>query len=123
VALANLDIIEREGLLARGRELEGELAAALRPLASHALVGGLRAGTGALAAVALTGEVLGREPKAPMRVWTHARDRGVLVRPLGDAVALSPPLIATREHIDTATTAIADALDAVASELGVAAAA
>jgi putrescine aminotransferase len=123
VALANLDIIEREGLLARGRELEGELAAALRPLASHALVGGVRAGTGALAAVALTGEVLGREPKAPMRVWTHARDRGVLVRPLGDTVALSPPLIATREHIDTATTAIADALDAVASELGVAAAA
>ena len=123
VALANLDIIEREGLLARGLELEGELAAALRPLESHALVGEVRAGTGALAAVALSGEALMREPTAPLRVWAQARDRGVLVRPLGDAVGLSPPLIATREDVDTAASAISDALDAVASELRVIAAA
>ena len=83
----------------------------------------MRSGTGALAAVALTGEVLARDAKAPQRVWAHARDRGVLVRPLGDGVALSPPLIVTREDIDTAASAIGEALDAVASELGVAAAA
>jgi putrescine aminotransferase len=58
-----------------------------------------------------------------VRVFAHARDHGVLVRPLGDGVALSPPLIATREDVDTAASAIADALDAVASDLGVAAAA
>src|SRR3954464_4942474 len=123
VALANLDIIEREGLLARGVELQDEIAAALGGLRSHALVGEVRAGTGALGAVALTGEALMREPKAPMRVFAHARDHGVLVRPLGDGVAISPPLIATREDIDTAATAISDALGAVASELGVTAAA
>src|SRR3954469_6421322 len=123
VALANLDIIEREGLLARGLELQDEIANALRPFESHALVGEVRAGIGALGAVGLTGEVLMREPKAPMRVFAHARDHGVLVRPLGDGVAISPPLIATREDIDTAATAISDALDAVASELGVTAAA
>src|SRR3954449_8797938 len=123
VALAKLDLIERDGLLQRGRELEGELSDALRPLASNALVAGVRSGTGALAAVALSGEALGRDPKAPLRVFGHARERGVLVRPLGDAVALSPPLIATRDDVETAASAIADALDAVASELGVAAAA
>ena len=123
VALANLDIIEREGLLARGLELEGLIAGALRPLASHALASEVRAGIGALGAVALSPEALKREPKAPLRVWAHARDRGVLLRPLGDGVAISPALIATREHIDTAATAISDALDAVASELGVTAAA
>jgi adenosylmethionine-8-amino-7-oxononanoate aminotransferase len=123
VALANLDIIEREGLLARGLELQDEIARALRPFESHALVGEVRAGIGALGAVGLTGEALMREPKAPMRVFAHARDHGVLVRPLGDGVAISPPLIATREDIDTAATAISDALDAVASELGVTAAA
>jgi putrescine---pyruvate transaminase len=123
VALANLDIIEREGLLGRALELEGELTAALSPLASHALVGEVRSGTGALAAVALSGEVLALDIKAPQRVWAHARGRGVLVRPLGDGVALSPPLIATREDIDTAASAIGEALDAVASELGVATAA
>ena len=68
-------------------------------------------------------EVLGLDAKAPFRVFNHARERGVLVRPLGDGVALSPPLIATREHIDTAASAIGEALDAVASELGVTAAA
>ncbi len=123
VALANLDIIEREGLLARGLELEADLEAVLRPLESHALVGEVRAGTGALAAVALSTDALAREPKAPMRVWTECRDRGVLVRPLGDAVGMSPALIATRDDIEGAASVIAAALDAVASELGVTAAA
>jgi putrescine---pyruvate transaminase len=123
VALANLDIIEREGLLGRALELEGELTAALSPFASHALVGEVRSGTGALAAVALSGEVLALDAKAPIKVFGQARERGVLVRPLGDGVALSPPLIMGREHIDTAATAIGEALDAVASELGVGAAA
>ena len=123
VALANLDIIEREDLLARGLELQDEIERALRPFESHALVDEVRAGTGALGAVALTGEALVREPTAPQRVFAHARDHGVLIRPLGDGVAISPPLIATREDIATAASAIAAALDAVASELGVGAAA
>jgi putrescine---pyruvate transaminase len=123
VALANLDIIEREGLLARGLELEGELVRVLRPLADHPLVGDVRCGIGALAAVALSAEALAQQPTAAARVWAHARDRGVLVRPLADAVALSPPLIATREDIETAAAAIADSLDAVAAELGITAAA
>ena len=74
----------------------------------------MRCGTGALGAVALSAEVLGLDAKAPFRVFNHARERGVLVRPIGDGVALSPPLIATREHIDTAASAIGEALDAVA---------
>jgi adenosylmethionine-8-amino-7-oxononanoate aminotransferase len=123
VALANLDIIEREGLLARGLELQDELERALRPLESHALVGEVRAGTGALGAVALSGEALAREPKAPLRMFAECRQRGVLVRPLGDAVALSPPLVATREHVKTAAEAIAGALDALGGELDVPAAA
>ena len=47
----------------------------------------------------------------------------MLVRALGDGVAVSPPLIVTREDIDTAASAFAESLDAVATELGVAAAA
>ena len=123
VALANLDIIEREGLLARGLELQDELGRRAAPVRVARAGGEVRAGTGALAAVALTGEALTRAPKAPLRVFAEARDRGVLIRPLGDAVALSPPLIATRDDVETAANAIAEALDAVASELGVTAAA
>ena len=123
VALRNLEIIEREGLLDRGRELEGELISALEPLSGHQLVGAIRGGVGALAAVALAPELLAEHPDAVPRVWAAARDRGVLVRPLADAVALSPPLIATREHVDEAASAIAEALDAVAADVGATAAA
>ena len=115
-ALANLDILEREGLLTRGRELEDEIAAALRPLGDHGLAGEVRAGIGALGAVAFAPEALRERPDLPARVFAHARDRGVLVRPLGDAVAISPPLVITREQVGEAAAAIADALDAVGRE-------
>lgn len=112
-ALANLDVIERDGLLDRGREMEVELAEALAPLASHELVGEVRSGIGALAAVALAPEALASRPGLPIELFGEARERGVLVRPLGDAVALSPPLVATREQIDAA----AEALDVSLSAL------
>ena len=47
-ALAMLDIYEREGLIERGRTLERPLRDALAPLADHAAVGEVRAGTGLL---------------------------------------------------------------------------
>ncbi|HEV8153361.1 MAG TPA: aspartate aminotransferase family protein [Solirubrobacteraceae bacterium] len=111
-AMANLDILEREELLVRGRELEDEIAAALRPLAGHDLAGEVRAGIGALGAVTIEPDALRERPDLPARVFAHARDRGVLVRPLGDAVAISPPLVITREQVGEAAAAIGDALDA-----------
>ena len=124
VALANLDIIEREGLLARGLELEGELAAALRPLESHALVGEVRAGTGALGAVALSAR--GARRASRRRRCACSPTPATAACSCGRSATawrMSPPLIATREDVDTAANAIAEALDAVASELGVTAAA
>jgi adenosylmethionine-8-amino-7-oxononanoate aminotransferase len=56
--LANLDILEREGLITRGRELEADLFDALAPLAEHPLVAEVRGGVGLMAAVELHGEVL-----------------------------------------------------------------
>jgi putrescine aminotransferase len=116
-ALANLDIMEREGLLERGNELEGEMAAALAPLADHALVGEIRAGIGALGAVAFSHDALAEAPDLAQRTFAAARERGVLVRGLADAVALSPPLVITREQVDRAAEVIGDALDVVARDV------
>jgi adenosylmethionine-8-amino-7-oxononanoate aminotransferase len=116
-ALANLDIMEREGVLDRGRELEGELAAALGGLAGHRLIEEIRVGVGALAGVAFARDALAETPDLPTRLFAAARERGVLVRPLGDAVALSPPLIITREEIDHAAEVLADSLDAIARDV------
>jgi putrescine aminotransferase len=122
-ALANLDIMEREGLLERGNELEGEIATALGALADHPLVGEIRAGIGALGAVAFAREALAEAPDLPQRAFAAARERGVLVRGLGDAVALSPPLVIAREQVDRAAEVIGEALDVVARDVPAAAAA
>jgi putrescine aminotransferase len=116
-ALANLDIIERENLLDRGNELEDEIASALRGLAGHPLVGEIRAGVGALGAVAFAPEALAEAPDLPGRIFAAARDRGVFVRPLGDGVAFSPPLVITREEVDHAADVVGEALEAVARDV------
>jgi putrescine aminotransferase len=119
--MANLDIIKREGLLERGRELEDEIAAALRTLEGGELVGEVRAGIGALGAVAFDPDALAVHRDLPQRTFAQARARGVLVRPLGDGVAISPPLVVTREEVDHAAEVIGEALDAVARDLPAAA--
>ncbi len=53
VGLANLDVIEKEGLVARVHELEPVLANALQPLTDHPAVADVRAGIGLLGAVEL----------------------------------------------------------------------
>ena len=121
-ALANIDIIERDGLLDRGRELEDEIAAALGGLASHPLVGEVRAGIGALGAVAFARDALAEAPDLPARTFAAARERGALIRPLGDGVAFSPPLIITREEVDHAAEVVGESLEAVARDVAAAAA-
>ena len=93
--MANLDLLEGEGLMERGQELEDVLGGALRALAGHELVGEVRAGIGAIAALGFTREALAAAPDLPFRVFAEVKARGVLARPLGDAVALSPPLVIT----------------------------
>ncbi len=63
-------------------------------------------------------EALADHPDLPARTFAQAKARGVLVRPLGDAVAISPPLVATREQIDMAGQVIGEAIAAVAADLG-----
>jgi adenosylmethionine-8-amino-7-oxononanoate aminotransferase len=120
-AMANLDIIERDGLLDRGRELEDEIAGALRTLSDHPLVGDIRVGIGALGGVAFTPEALAEAPDVPIRTATAIRERGVLLRPVGDAVAFSPPLVTTREEVDHVAEALGEALDQVARDIPAAA--
>jgi putrescine aminotransferase len=111
-ANANLDVLEREGLIARGAELEGELAAVLAPLAEHPLVAEVRAGTGLLGAVELDAAAL-QGGVTTTAVALELRRRGVLVRPLGSAIAVSPPLTIERPELELIGAVARDALDAI----------
>jgi len=115
-AHANLDIIEREGLVARGLELETEIPTALAPLAAHELVSEIRAGFGAVAAIQIDPALLADDPGLTDRVTLKARDHGVLTRTLtGGGLQISPPLIITRAELDEIASGLAGALDDVAA--------
>jgi putrescine aminotransferase len=114
-AMAVLDIYERDGLFERSRELEGTLAQALAPLASHRAVAEVRAGLGLLAAVQLAPEALERDTGAVAKVAQGAREAGVLVRPLLGAIAMSPPLTVERAHLELLAEAIGEGLDSIES--------
>jgi adenosylmethionine-8-amino-7-oxononanoate aminotransferase len=110
-ALEVMDIYEREGLLTRGRDLEGTLASTLGALADHPSVAEVRAGCGLLGAVQLAPEVLEQDSAAVAKLAQGAREAGVLVRPLLGSVAVSPPLTVEREHLQQIADAIRAGLD------------
>jgi putrescine aminotransferase len=115
VAEANLDILERENLIAKGRELEGDLAEALHWAADDSpIVREVRAGLGLMGAIQLTDEALST-PGAIGRLFLAARAEGILVRPLGNSIAVSPPLIAEPEHFERIGDGLAAALERCSS--------
>jgi len=117
VALANLDIIEREGLVDRAKTLEGELAEALAPLANHPMVSEVRSGTGVLAAVQIDPSVLEREPGAAGRLVLAARRHGISSRALGPgALQISPPLVVGSQELDELVNGVGAALDDLEAE-------
>jgi putrescine---pyruvate transaminase len=110
-----LDIYEREALIERGRTLEEPLAAALAPLAEHPLVGEVRAGLGFMAGIDLAPDALAADPGLVVAWQKACRVAGVLVRPLGRGIAVSPPLTCGQEEIELLADGIADGLDRVAA--------
>ena len=115
VGLANLDLIERERLVPRVAQLEGELAARLAPLAGHELVSEVRAGTGLLAGVEIAEQARRADPGLGARLVAGIRARGVLTRLLrGVALQVSPPFTITEAEIDRIAEVFGAAFDAAA---------
>ena len=114
-AMANLDILEREGLVARVAELEPVLDRSIRRLESLPLVSEVRT-VGLTAAVAIRPELLAADPAIPDRVAAAALRHGVATRVLrGHALQVSPAFIIDAARIDTITDGIGAALEDVAA--------
>jgi len=111
-ALANIELLARDGLLSRGQEMESVLHGALKPLSDSGKIAEVRGGVGTMAAVELSDELLAARPGAVGELVSAAREQGVLVRGLGRGVAVSPPLTATAEHFGLIHDAISHGLSA-----------
>jgi putrescine aminotransferase len=118
VALANLDIIEREGLRDRVRELEPVLARALAGLEGAPLVDETRA-VGLLGAVQLSAEARAEDPGLADRIVLALQDEGVLVRSLvGHSLQVSPPFVITEQEIGLLAERLGDVLERIAQRSG-----
>jgi adenosylmethionine-8-amino-7-oxononanoate aminotransferase len=93
-ALANLEIIRRENLLAEATRLEGDLAAALSPLADLDAVAEVRTGLGAVTAVQLA------DPATAPATVVKLREHGVSTRAAGQgALQISPSFVMTTDEV------------------------
>ncbi len=117
-AMANLDIIEDEGLVARVASMEVGFDAAVRRLEGAPLVGEVRT-VGLTAAVAIAPDRLAADPSLPARVVGAALRHGVATRVLrGHAIQISPAFVITEDEISTMVDGIGSALEDVAAAVG-----
>lgn len=122
VALANLEIMQKEGVVDRVRnDLAPYFSTRWRELAAHPLVGEARS-LGLLGAL----ELVPRKPSReffPERgsVGTRARDisirNGLVMRAVWDTLIVAPPLVITRNEIDELLTKAVTSLDQLDADL------
>lgn len=122
VALANIELMEREKLVERVRDDTGPyLAERFEALEDHPLVGAART-CGFVAGLVLVkdkgkkqmfDEALG----VGMRCRAHCFRNGLIMRAVGDRMIIAPPLVMTRAQVDEMMDLIHRCLDATLEEL------
>ena len=113
-ALKNIEIIERENLLQNAANVGTFLQSDAQRLRRQPCVGDVR-GRGLMLAVDLVAD---KETKAPLpinarageRVFKKCVENGVIVRPVGDRIVLSPPIIISTDQCSAIVDAIEDAI-------------
>jgi adenosylmethionine-8-amino-7-oxononanoate aminotransferase len=109
VALASLDLFEREDVLGHAQALADVLAVELKAFAGLPSVGDVRQ-RGLMAGIELA------VPGVAARVCRRARDLGLVIRPLGDVIVVMPALAMTPEELRFLTATLLRALQDVDSE-------
>ena len=116
VALANIRLIQREGLVQRVREDVGPyLAERYAELATHPLVGETQT-CGLMAALQLVrskadGAAFDGWKEVGMLCRGHCFANGLIMRAVGDRMIIAPPLVITRAQIDEMVALVRRCLD------------
>lgn len=123
VALRNLDILEREGLVERAKASGKRLLSGLQTLRDLPAVGDVR-GLGLICGIELVADKGTKTPALGLggKVLAEARKRGLITRvrpgqagdhPIGDTICLAPPLVVTDAQVDRIVQIMQEAIDAV----------
>ncbi len=107
--IATLDTYREEGLFERAAEMAPYWQEALHSLKGTRHVIDIR-NEGLIGAVELE-PIAGEPTKRAFSAFLKAYEKGILIRTTGDIIAMSPPLIIEKEHIDQLIGTLKEVLD------------
>ncbi|MCU0832129.1 MAG: aspartate aminotransferase family protein [Rhizobiaceae bacterium] len=107
--IATLETYKEDGLFERAAELAPYWQDALHSLKGRRHVIDIR-NLGLIGGIELE-PIAGKPTKRAFAAFLSAYEKGVLIRTTGDIIALSPPLIIEKSHIDTLIGTVGDILD------------
>ena len=120
-ALTNIEIIERENLCGHVRDMGPKFETMMKSLLDLPIVGDVR-GSHFMQGIELVSDKNSKEGFAPEvkaadRVYKKCLKRGVMIRPIGNLMVVSPPLILTEEECQKIATALAESILELSDEL------
>jgi 4-aminobutyrate--pyruvate transaminase len=115
VALKTIEIYERENTIGHVRTVTPRFQERLKALADHPLIGEAR-GMGLVGAVEPVADKASKrsfDPKQGVgpKVVAFAQEEGLIVRAIGDSIAICPPMVISESEIDALFDRLAIALD------------
>lgn len=119
-ALKNIEILEREDLIANSQEMGQYFLDGLKTLERHAIVGEAR-GRGLWLALDFTTDKRTRALFPPERInnmISHAKQLGLIIKTMGHALEFAPPLIIQKAEIDEALNVLDQCIAMEAKEMG-----
>ncbi len=121
VGLENLKIIEERGLIEKAATVGAVFQDQLKGLSDHPLVGEVR-GAGLIAGVELVADKATKTPfdpsqKTGFQAFELAQDNKLIVRAIGDTIALCPPLIVTEADVSEIVDRLTRTLDSLHARL------
>jgi len=117
----NIEIMERDDICGHVRDVGPYFEEQLNGLLDLPIVGDVRGSHFMMCVENVADkeskELFDPEVKIGNRIADHAQKRGVIVRPIGHLNVLSPPLILTRQQIDTVVSVLRESIVATMDDL------
>ena len=111
-ALKNIEILERENLPGNARDVGRHLQEAAKSLLDIPIVGDVR-GRGLMLGIDLVEDKATKAPitgNASDHIFRSCLERGVIVRPVGSRIIISPPLVVTTADCDVIIAALSESI-------------
>ena len=121
VGLKNIEILERLDFCSHVREWGPYFEEQLNTLTDLPIVGDVR-GSHYMLCIENVADKLTKDPFAPevaiaKRIYYHAKDLGLIIRPIGSLNVLSPPLTYDKDAIDRTVSIVRTSIERVMDDL------